>query len=50
MTGESIPNLANMVRIYRATRGAVSPNDFYELPPLRGRPPRLPPAREVGIS
>lgn len=43
MTGGSLPSRATMVRIYQATRGQVMPNDFYDLPKLRGRPPRLPP-------
>ncbi len=29
-----IPDEARMVAIYRATRGAVTPSDFYDLPPL----------------
>lgn len=29
-----IPGREMMLRIYRLTRGAVTPNDFYDLPPL----------------
>lgn len=29
-----IPDRGLMVRIYRETRGAVTPNDFYDLPDL----------------
>jgi hypothetical protein len=32
--GGSIPDPKYMRRIYRMTRGKVSPNDFYKLPPL----------------
>jgi transcriptional regulator with XRE-family HTH domain len=33
-TGERTPRIAQMQKIYEATNGAVSPNDF--LPPFRG--------------
>lgn len=33
-SGRRIPNRTFMARIYELTRGAVSPNDFYDLPPL----------------
>jgi transcriptional regulator with XRE-family HTH domain len=29
-----IPGRAWMVKIYQLTRGAVTPNDFYDLPPI----------------
>lgn len=29
-----IPGRDQMIRIHRLTKGAVSPNDFYDLPPL----------------
>ena len=36
--GNRIPGKALMVRIYRVTQGAVCPNDFYDLPPLKPNP------------
>lgn len=33
--GSRIPGKAVMLRIYRATQGAVCPNDFYDLPSLK---------------
>lgn len=33
--GNRIPGKTLMVRIYRVTQGAVCPNDFYDLPPLK---------------
>jgi hypothetical protein len=32
--GRRIPNRTFMARIYKLTRGAVSPNHFYDLPPI----------------
>jgi transcriptional regulator with XRE-family HTH domain len=33
------PSPRDMVKILEATRGAVTPNDFYDLPPVQQRPP-----------
>jgi transcriptional regulator with XRE-family HTH domain len=33
-TDPQIPGRDWMVKIYQLTRGAVAPNDFYELPPI----------------
>lgn len=37
--GKARPGAALMIAIYRATHGAVTPNDFYVLPRLPKRPP-----------
>lgn len=36
----AIPRRAIMARIYLATRGQVTPNDFYDLPALPGPEPQ----------
>lgn len=33
-TGRRIPRAPFMAAIYQLTRGAVTPNDFYDLPPI----------------
>ena len=35
--GERLPNRANMAKIWRATEGAIGPNEFQHLPRLRWR-------------
>lgn len=37
-TGERIPRAEIMAKIFRATGGAVAPNDFYDLPEGYGLP------------
>ena len=34
---EQTPRPSVMVRIYRATQGPVTPNDFYDLPEIEAR-------------
>lgn len=37
-TGQAIPRRAVMQDIFRVTEGAVTPNDFYDLPAGHGAP------------
>lgn len=40
-TGKRIPDDAVMLRIYSATNGDVTANDFYDIPPQKPNPKKL---------
>lgn len=45
--GIAVPRRHQMIRVYVETKGAVTPNDFYDLPPLPALPARAELPQEI---